>query len=287
VAFTLILVKLAAWVATGSVSLLTSAADAIVDAAASLATFAGVRYALRPADRDHRFGHGKGEAIAAFTQAGFLGGAALVLVFQAVARLVTPVPLDRLDLGVWVISGSLVAAICLVMLQSWVVRRTGSTAITADRAHYLTDIAVNAAVLAALFITRATGWLRVDPAFAIGIAVYMLANARLIARTALAQLLDRELPSEDRQRIKEAVLRCPDVHDLHDLRTRSAGDRVFVEFHLEIDGGTTIEHGHEIGDSAEEAVRALFHGEAEVTAHLEPAGIDDERLDIAVRQAPT
>lgn len=284
VALVLIAVKLVAWLATGSVALLTSAVDALVDAAASLVTFIGVRYAERPADREHRFGHGKGEAIAAFTQATFLAGAALVLAFQSIERLIFPEPLQQLTLGLVVIVASLLAAAALVLMQTWVVRKTGSTAIAADRAHYLTDVAVNAAVLVALVVTRLTGRQRADPAFALGITGYMLWSARGIAAVALAQLLDRELPDADRQRIRRTVLKCAGVQNLHDLRTRSAGDRVFVEFHLEVNGAHTVDRGHAIGDAAEDAVSALFNGSAEVTAHIEPAGIADARLDDAVRK---
>lgn len=284
VALVLIAVKLAAWLATGSVALLTSAIDALVDAAASLATFIGVRYAERPADSEHRFGHGKGEAIAAFTQATFLAGAALVLAFQSAERLIFPRPLQRLDLGLWVIFGSLLAAFGLVLMQTWVVRKTSSTAIMADRAHYMTDVAVNAAVLAALGVTWLTGWTRADPIFALAISIYMLWNARSIATVAFAQLLDRELVEPDRQRIRTAVLACEGVRNIHDLRTRSSGDRVFVEFHLEVGGDRTVAQGHAIADAAEKAVAALFNGAAEVTAHVEPTGINDERLDDAVRQ---
>lgn len=130
VAFILIAIKLAAWLATGSVALLTSAVDAVVDAAASTVTFVGIRYAERPADREHRFGHGKAEAIAAFTQATVLAGSALVLVFQSTQRLISPEMLEQIDLGLWVIAGSMLVAGGLVLMQTWVVRRTGSTAIT-------------------------------------------------------------------------------------------------------------------------------------------------------------
>jgi ferrous-iron efflux pump FieF len=278
-AIVLVAVKLLAWVATGSVALLTSAIDAIVDTAASLVTYFGVRYAERPPDREHRFGHGKGEAVAGFTQAAFLAGAALVLAFQSVQRLVFPQALQAIELGLAVVVISLLAAGLLVVMQGWVVRRTGSTAIAADRAHYLTDVAVNLAVLAALGVSRLTGWQRADPAFALAIAAYMLWNANAIARAALTQLLDRELPRADRQRIKETVLACDGARNIHDLRTRYAGDRTFVEFHLEVDGQLTVDRGHQIGDAAEAAVEKLLPGTVEVTAHLEPLGIDDERLD--------
>jgi ferrous-iron efflux pump FieF len=279
IAVALAAVKLAAWMATGSVAMLTSAVDALVDGAASLVTYLGVRYAERPPDRNHRFGHGKGEAVAGFTQSTFLAGAAVVLAFQAVERLVFPEPLSSLDVGVWVIVGSLAAAAGLVAMQTWVVKQTGSTAIAADRAHYLTDVAVNVGVLLALGVTKITGWERADPAFAFVISGYMLWNARHIAQDALSQLLDQELPGEDRRRIENAVLACDGVRQIHDLRTRYAGDRTFIEFHLEIDGHLTVNRGHEIGDGAEAAVADLLPGRVEVTAHLEPLGIDDDRLD--------
>ena len=282
VAAVLVVVKLAAWIVTGSVALLSSAMDGLVDTAASVATFFGVRYAERPPDHDHRFGHGKGEAVAGFTQATALAGAALALAAQSAERLFFPEPIQLIGIGLVVIVASLIAAAGLVAMQTWVVRRTGSTAIAADRAHYATDVAVNVAVLAALGVTRLTGWERADPVFAMAISGYMLWNSRGIALEALEQLLDHELPSEERQRIRAMVLACPDVRGLHDLRTRYAGDRIFVEFHLEVDGRLTVEEGHAVGDAAERSVEQLFPSVVEVTAHLEPAGIDDERLDARV-----
>jgi ferrous-iron efflux pump FieF len=286
VAVLLVVVKLAGWLITGSMALLASAVDSLVDTSASLVTLTGVRYAQRPPDRDHRFGHGKGEAVAAFTQATFLAGAALVLAFQSVERVVFPVPLDALEIGSWLIGGSLAVAYGLAAMQSWVVRKTGSTAIAADRTHYLTDIGLNAAVLAALGVTQWTGWTRADPAFAFVISGYMLWSAYAIAREALEQLLDRELPSEDRRRIKAAVRACSGVRDIHDLRTRFSGDRTFVEYHLEVDPGLTVDVGHAIGDATEVAVQNLLPGVVEATAHVEPQGIVDERLDDAVAQKP-
>jgi cation diffusion facilitator family transporter len=277
---------LVAWVLTGSVALLASAVDALVDAGASLVTYFGVRYAEQPPDRDHRFGHGKGEAIAGFTQATFLAGAAMVLAFQSVERLVFPHPTEALEIGVWVIAGSLVAATALVVMQTWVLKKTGSTAIAADRAHYMTDVALNASVLVALGATRFTGWQRADPLFALAISVYMLWNARSIANEVLTQLLDRELPAENRRHIEEVVRACSGVRAIHDLRTRHAGDRIFVEFHLEVDGRLTVVQGHRICDLAEAAVVALLPGTVEATAHLEPFGINDERLDDRVNESP-
>jgi ferrous-iron efflux pump FieF len=278
-AFALVTVKLLAWIATGSVALLTSAVDALVDTGASFVTYFGVRYAERPPDHDHRFGHGKGEAVAAFTRATLLAGAAIALAVQSARRIIYPEPIRLLEVGLWVITASLLAAVGLVIMQTWVVRRTGSTTIAADRAHYLTDVAVNSAVLIALGVTRLTGWVRADPVFDFAISGYMLWNAHGIAKTALTQLLDRELPTNDRQRIREAILACDGARGVHDLRTRFSGDRTFIEYHLEVDGTASVERGHAIGDATETAVENLLPGTVEATAHLEPFGIDDDRLD--------
>ena len=284
VATLLALAKFAGWILTGSMALLAAAIDAMVDAGASVVTLLGVRYAQQPPDHDHRFGHGKGEAVAAFTQATFLAGAAVTLAFQSIERLFSPVQLESLTIGVWVIVASLAAACGLVALQTYVVRKTGSTAIRADRAHYATDIAFNTAILAALAVTEWTGWTSADPIFALGIAGYMLWSAHGIVGEALEQLLDRELPSEARRRIKDTVRACPGVRDIHDLRTRFSGDRIFVEYHLEVDPGASVAEGHAIGDATEVAVQKLLPGQVEATAHIEPHGILDERLDHAVAQ---
>ncbi|PLR30616.1 transporter [Chimaeribacter californicus] len=278
VALILVSIKLWAWLATGSMALLTSAADGLVDVLASLVTLVGVRYALRPVDKGHRYGHGKAEAVAAFIQALLLTAAGVGLGIESGGRLLNPQPLAQLGLGIWVIIASTCAAGGLVLMQTYVVKRTGSTAIAADRAHYITDVAVNVAVLVALLLDHLFGWSRADALGALGISFYMLWNARGMAADALKQLLDRELDAADRKRIRAAVLSCPGVQGIHDLRTRNGGDRVFVEFHVEVDGALTVDVGHDIGDAAEAAVRGLFT-RADVTAHLEPAGIVDERLD--------
>jgi cation diffusion facilitator family transporter len=282
VALGLVVIKVWAWLATGSISLLTSAADGLVDVVASTVTFAGVRYAARPADQGHRYGHGKAEAVAAFVQALLLAGAAIGLGIESGQRLWVPQALNQTGFGIWVIVGSLLAAAGLVGMQTLVVKRTGSTAIAADRAHYATDVAVNLAVLLALLLDSFLGWARADAIGALAIAIYMVWNAWGMAAHALVQLLDRELDTSERARIEAVVRGCDGVQSVHDIRTRNGGDRVFVEFHVEVDGGLSVAEGHAIADRAEKTVQRLFQA-ADVTAHLEPAGIDDERLDDLVR----
>lgn len=282
VALTLVCIKVWAWLETGSIALLTSAADGLVDVLASMVTLVGVYYAQRPADRGHRFGHGKAEAIAAFVQAMLLASAGVALGIESVSRLITPQALAAQGLAIIVIVVSTLCASLLVTMQTLVVKYTQSTAIAADRAHYITDIAVNIAVLCALVLEHQFGWIRADASGALAISCYMVWNARGMIRAAMLQLLDRELDSADRRRITAAALSCPGVEGVHDLRTRNGGDRVFVELHVEVDGQLTVDTGHAICDNAEAAVRALF-SVAEVSAHLEPVGIADERLDDLIK----
>lgn len=278
-ALCLVGVKVVAWVLTGSMALLAAAVDGILDVCTSAVTFVGVRYAERPEDLNHRFGHGKGETLAAFLQALLLGGAGCVLVYHAVAQLLHPKALAALQAGVVMTAGSLIAVGGLVALQSWVIRHTQSVAIIADRQHYVADIIVNIGVLVSLGTTWVTGWEWVDPLIGLGLSVYMIGCAGVMIREALYALLDEELPEAERKAIKAAVRACSGVVNLHDLRTRNASDRRFIEFHLEADGEMTLREGHDICEQAAAAVRALYGGKAEVLVHAEPAGIDDERLD--------
>lgn len=277
VALVLIAVKLWGWAATGSIALLTSAADAVVDALAATATFLGVRFAQHPADSGHRFGHGKGEALAAFTQGILLGSTAVVLAAESSWRLIFPQPLTAVTLGLWIALGGLAISGLLAAMQTWVVRRTGSTAIAADRTHYLADALLNGAVLAALLLTRASGWERADPAFALAITGYMMMAAGRVMVAASRQLLDHELPDEQRKLIEAAALACSGAQGISDLRTRDAGDRLFVEFHLEVDGDLSVHEGHDIVDTAERAITVLFPKDTEVIGHLEPARVTGPR----------
>ena len=205
-----------------------------------------------------------------------------MLAFQSVERLVFPVALDAIEVGFWLIGGSLAVACGLVAMQNWVVRRTGSTAIAADRAHYLTDIGLNAAVLAALGVTQRTGWDRADPAFALAISGYMLWSAYAIAREALEQLLDRELPSEDRRRIKAAVRAAPASAIFMTCAPGFPAIARSLSITSKSIPGLTVDVGHAIGDATEVAVQSLLPGVVEAIAHVEPHGIADARLDDAV-----
>lgn len=287
VAVVLIAAKLAAYLRTDAVSLLSSLMDSSTDLLASIVTLVGVRHALRPPDRSHRFGHGKAEPLAALAQAAFVTGSAVLLTVEGGRRLIDPRPVEDGLVGVAVMLFSILLTAGLVAFQSMAVRRTGSIAIGADSLHYRGDLVMNLAVVAALLLTQWTAWPYFDPIFALGIAFYLMAGAWGIARVSLDVLMDRELGAEDRARIARIVMEHPEARGFHDLRTRHAGTHPFIELHLELDPEMTVAHGHRVADEIEDRLRAEFPA-AEVNIHQEPAGVDDERLDarIARGRAP-
>ncbi len=271
VAAVLIIAKGAAWGVSGSVSLLATLVDSALDALASLVNLFAVHHALSPADREHRFGHGKAEALSGLGQAVFIAGSSLFLLFQAGRRLLNPVALEAWDTGVAVLVFSMALTAVLLAFQRHVIARTGSTAIRADALHYRSDLLVSAGVIVALVLS-ARGWGGFDAVFAIGIALYILYSAWEIVRQSLDHLMDRELPDEERERIKALVNAHPEVRGLHDLRTRRAGTNLFIQLHLELDDDLSLLQAHHISDEVEAALRGAFSG-AEVIVHKDPVSV--------------
>jgi len=276
----LIGIKLIAWLYTDSVSLLSTLVDSVLDVFASMINLLAVRHALTPADREHRFGHGKAEPLAALGQSAFISGSALFIVFEAGHRLFTPVALGNTGFGIGVLVFSIVATFVLTRFQAYVVRKTGSLAIQADSLHYVGDLLVNGSVIVALLLVSHLGWIWADAVFGLGIAAYILVNAWRIARGAYDMLMDRELPDEDREQIKEIIKAHPEVIGLHDLRTRASGRDTFIQIHLEFDGDMTLLQSHKIVDEVEARLREAFPG-AEVIIHQDPYGIAERRARFA------
>ena len=188
-ALLLALAKAVAWWLSGSVSLLAGLTDSLLDGAASLLNLIAVHYALRPADEDHRYGHGKAEALAGLAQALFVGASAVLVAVQAIERLQHPQPLGAQTLGIAVMLLSLAMTVALLLFQRHVVRVTGSTAVRADSLHYRSDLLLNSGILLAL-VLAGFGWQRLDPLFGLGIAAYILWSAVSIVREAVAVLMD-------------------------------------------------------------------------------------------------
>lgn len=278
VALTLIGAKLVAWVLTGSVSLLTSLVDSALDLLASAITWFAVRHAADPADREHRFGHGKAEALSALAQAGFILASAIALIFAAVERLLQPHALVREEVGIAVSVFSIVLTAGLALFQRHVVRRTGSVAISADALHYRSDLLINVAVAIALFITMRFGIVWIDSAMAIVIALYLLIGVRSILKQSLDILMDRELPAADRQRIEAIVCAHPAARHLHGLRTRTSGLTRFIELHVAFDPDLTLAVAHRYGNEIEGTIRAAYP-EAEILLHHDPHGLEVPERD--------
>lgn len=278
VASILIVAKTGAWAITDSVSVLSSLLDSLLDAAASLVNLFAVRHALAPADAEHRFGHGKAEALAGLAQAAFIGGSALLLLSEAIHRLTTPVPVERGEIGIAVMALSMVLTFALVRYQIYVVTRTGSLAVGADRLHYASDFLLNGAVIVSLLASMAFRIDVLDPLAGLAIGAYILWGAAKIGRDALDHLMDRELPEATRAKIIAIARANPLVLDVHDLRTRAVGPNISVQMHLEIDGNLTLNQAHGAADAVEEAVMAAFPG-SDVIVHMDPAGIVETRRD--------
>lgn len=282
VALTLILAKGVAWWMTDSVAMLSTLADSFLDALASLVTLFAVRQAVQPADREHRFGHGKAEALAGLGQAAFITGSGILLLFESGKRFFEPRALSNEWVGVAVMGFSIVVTLGLVMYQRHVVRRTNSLAIGGDSLHYQGDLLINLSVAVSLGVNALWGWPYLDPIFAIGIVAYLLWNAAQIAQGALNDLMDRELPEEEREKIKDIVMTHPEVRSMHDLRSRRSGLDMFIQLHLELDPAIRLSEAHEISDQVEAEIVAAFPG-AEVIIHQDPEGLEEDHPVIAHR----
>src|SRR6516165_531609 len=282
VAAVLIAVKFAAWLETGSVALLSSLVDSLLDAVAALVNLIAVRHAMSPADREHRFGHGKAEPLAVLGQSAFISGSAMLLFAEAIRRLIWPVPVENPPAGIVVMIFSIVMTIGLVSYQRYVVRHTGSIAISADELHYRSDVVLNLGVIAALVLSSALDFPILDPLFGAAIGAWIVYSAVRLARLSLFQLMDHELPDDEREKIREIAQSHPVVSPAHDQRTRVAGPTAFIQIHIEIDGAMSLVRAHEISDEVEAELRAAYP-HAEVIIHQDPEGIEEPRSNFPRR----
>ena len=274
-----LLVGLKGWAAwsTGSTAMLGSLADTALDLIASLATLVGVWIAAQPEDRGHRFGHGKAEALAAMFQVVLISISALTLALRAVEQFVAGARTDAAEEGIGVSLIAMVATLALLAWQRHVLRRTGSLAIATDHVHYQSDLLLNLAVIGALALDQYGGIGGADPVFGFLIAIWLGWGAWKASHAAIDQLMDKEWPIEKKQRFLEAIPRPPELRGVHDLRTRTAGDRDFAQFHVWLDGNLTINQAHGVMDQIETALEKAFP-DVEVFIHPDPVGHVDEGL---------
>ncbi len=278
VAIILVAVKFVAFLRTDSVSILSSLMDSSFDGFASFITMMSVMHAATPADEEHRFGHGKLEALSALAQAVFIFGAACFLIFESIRRFFTPVHVHDADVGIYVMTLSIVLTAVLIAFQWYVIKKTKSIAISADHLHYKGDLVMNLSVFVAMALSFYSPWPYYDPMFASAIALVLLYGSYSITRESFDILMDKEIPAEDREKILNLVRAHKDVAAVHDLRTRNTGERIFIEFHMEVDGNLSLNRAHAITEEVEKSLYDAFP-KSEVLIHQEPAGIDDHRLD--------
>ena len=271
--FLVALKSYAAW-KTGSVAMLGSLADTALDLVASIVTLVGVRWAAMPADDDHRFGHGKAEALAALIQVVLISISAIAIAWRAIDRLSSKAQTAGLELGLTVSIIAIAATFALLAYQRHVIRQTGSVAIRTDHLHYQSDLLLNASVIVALLLDQWLGWRMADPSFGIAIALWLIYGAWRAASHSIDQLMDKEWPAEKRQSFLAATADYPELAGLHDLRTRTSGAYDFVQFHVWVPGKWTVEAAHERMDAVEEALQDRFPG-TEILIHLDPEGHTD------------
>jgi ferrous-iron efflux pump FieF len=268
--FLLVLKTYAAWT-TASVAMLGSLADTGLDLIASLVTLFGVRVAAMPADREHRFGHGKAEALAALTQVVLISISAIGIFWRAIERLVHDERTANAEYGIAVSIVAILLTLALVAYQRSVVRRTGSVAIRTDNVHYQSDLFLNLSVIAALALDQYAGFTGADPLFGIGIALWLVWGAWPVSSHALDQLMDREWPEEKRMRFLAIASSRAEAKGIHDLRTRSSGAHDFAQFHIYVDPEMSVQAAHDIVEAIEEDLVREFPG-CEVLIHLDPEG---------------
>jgi ferrous-iron efflux pump FieF len=255
--FLLALKGYAAW-RTGSVAMLGSLADTALDLLASLVTLYGVKLAAEPADHDHRFGHGKAEALAALFQVSLITVSAIGIAWRAVERFNNPQMNEDASLGIGVSVLAIGATVALLAYQRSIIRRTGSVAIMADNVHYQSDVLLNMAVIGALVLDQYLGIHGADPVFGIAIALWLAWGAFGASSQAIDMLMDKEWPDEQRAAFIEVAARQPGIRGIHDFRTRRAGTHDFAQFHMEVDRNLTVAAAHDIVENVENKLREVF-----------------------------
>jgi ferrous-iron efflux pump FieF len=276
VALALVLLVAKGWAAyaTDSTAMLGSLADTALDVIASLTTLIGVRIAAVPADHDHRFGHGKAEALVALAQVAMITISAAGIAWRAVDRLVNRAQTEAMGLGIAVSLFAIAGTFLLLWYQRQVIARTGSVAIKTDNVHYKSDLMLNGAVVVALLLDQALHIAGADALFGIAIALWLLWGAWRASSEAVNQLMDREWAEEERQAFLDACHEYPELRGLHDLRTRTSGTVRFVQFHVWVPADWTVQQAHDRLDRVEEQLQERFPG-TEILIHVDPHGQTD------------
>lgn len=270
VAAILIVIKGFAWWQSGSVSMMASLADSSLDLVASLATFFAVRYATAPPDAEHRFGHGKAEAFASLLQGGLVFASAALIGQEAFNRLLHPEPIQQGGWAMAVMVASIILTLALIMAQSRVLKQTGSVAVSGDRAHYAADLASNAISL--IGIAAASLFVQADAVAGLVIAAWLVWGAVGVFREASVQLMDHELPDDQRERIISLITQGGHIMGVHQLRTRASGPFIHIQMHADLDPKLSLAEAHAVMIEAENRVLVEFPA-ADILIHPDPRGL--------------
>lgn len=271
----LIVIKGYAYYESGAVSILSSLIDSVLDSLVSIMALSSIYYARRPADADHRWGHGKMEAVSALFQSAIIVGGGVFLVFEALDRIVHPVVIMHHMIGVYVMGVSIVLSGLLVLIQRRALQQSNSLAVEADSAHYSSDILINTGTLIVLMMSFYGAPIWLDGVFAMGVAGFMVYMARGVAVKSLDMLLDRELSDDDRARIIRVIESHDGVAGWHDLRTHRNGADYVMSFDIEVDPKMTLWSAHEIAKDLEEGILTLYPA-AEILIHIDPEGYTED-----------
>lgn len=269
VASLLVIGKGLVWYITGSLSIKASLVDSLLDACASLINLIAIYHALRPADAEHKFGHGKVEALAGLGQAIFIAFSAGWLLKEVVERIHTPQPVTFSLFAVGVMVGAVILTTLLVIGQRYVIRRTGSLVVESDSLHYQTDLFTNTGVLISFYLSSYFSVGYFDTAVGALIAIYILHSSWKIAKKGFDILMDRELSEDVLEKITQIAKSHAHVKGIHDLRTRSSGQSEFIQMHLDLDQYLTLQTAHEIADEVAFEINKAFP-KAEVIIHQDP-----------------
>lgn len=273
VAVFLFALKTIAWLHTGSVAMLGSLLDSLLDCAASTINLLFLNKAMRPVDHDHRFGHGKAEPLGGILQAILIAASALFLISEAVRRFIHPeMPTDT-TLGIAIMAVSCLVVGMLIAFQRYAIKHTGSLIVSGDALHGLGDLVINLGVIAALVLGNLFKTPLIDPLVAIGLSIILIRGAWLIGSESINQLMDREFSEDERSSIRDIAVSHPLVANIHDLRTRRAGFDAFIQLHIEMPGDIDLTRAHQVADEVEAAIKAAFP-DAEVFIHQDPKGLE-------------
>lgn len=269
VAVTLIGLKTWGYIESGSVAIFGTLLDSVMDSLSSIIIFAAVRFSIVPADDDHRFGHGKAEAIAGLLQAFVITATSLVLLYEVIDRSLNPKVVTKPELGIWIILVSIGLTVVLVFYQKYVTRKTGSVAIEADGMHYTGDILLNIGVAISLLLGGYFSMAYADPIFGGLACLYLVHSAYQVFISSTDVLMDKEMDDEEREKIKQIINTHSEVVGIHELRTRRSGLNIFIQFHMELEQGISLEEAHDISDQVEDKIIQVYPN-AEVFIHADP-----------------